>query len=93
MQAITPTIQAGNVYLPHPTVFPWVTAFTGECSAFPGGANDDQVDAMSQALSKLIHYEWVDEVEEPEPLSDEERWHRNLRRLGAETEDDLKCNS
>lgn len=48
--AISPLIEAGNVYLPHPQIFPWVTDFIEECAAFPNGAHDDQVDAMTQVL-------------------------------------------
>jgi predicted phage terminase large subunit-like protein len=48
--AVSPLIEAGNVYLPHPLYAPWVTEFIEECGAFPNGAHDDQVDAMSQAL-------------------------------------------
>jgi phage terminase large subunit-like protein len=29
---------------------PWVNDFIEECAAFPNGAHDDQVDAMTQAL-------------------------------------------
>ena len=29
---------------------PWVNEFIEECIAFPNGAHDDQVDAMTQAL-------------------------------------------
>jgi len=48
--AISPLIEAGNVYLPHPLYAPWVTDFIEECAAFPNGAHDDQVDAMTQAI-------------------------------------------
>ena len=48
--AVSPLIEAGNVYLPHPLIAPWVNDFTEECAAFPNGAHDDQVDAMTQAL-------------------------------------------
>ena len=48
--AVSPLIEAGNVYLPHPLYAPWVTDFIEECAAFPNGAHDDQVDAMTQAL-------------------------------------------
>jgi predicted phage terminase large subunit-like protein len=51
--AVSPQIEAGNVYLPDPNVAPWVTGFIEECAAFPNGAYDDQVDAMSQALVRL----------------------------------------
>jgi len=49
-QAIAPLVEAGNVYLPHPDFAPWVNDFIEECAAFPNGAHDDQVDAMTQAL-------------------------------------------
>jgi predicted phage terminase large subunit-like protein len=49
-QAISPLIEAGNVYLPHPDYAPWVDDFIEECVQFPNGAHDDQVDAMTQAL-------------------------------------------
>jgi predicted phage terminase large subunit-like protein len=48
--AVSPLIEAGNVYLPHPQMFPWVNDFIEECAAFPNGAHDDQVDAMTQIL-------------------------------------------
>ena len=48
--AVSPLIEAGNVYLPHPQYAPWVSDFIEECAAFPNGAHDDQVDAMTQAL-------------------------------------------
>jgi predicted phage terminase large subunit-like protein len=49
-QAISPLVEAGNVYLPHPDYAPWVNDFIEECVQFPNGAHDDQVDAMTQAL-------------------------------------------
>lgn len=48
--AVSPLIEAGNVYLPHPLHAPWVNEFIEECSAFSNGPHDDQVDAMTQAL-------------------------------------------
>jgi predicted phage terminase large subunit-like protein len=48
--AVSPLIEAGNVYLPHPMFMPWVTDFIEECAQFPNGAHDDQVDAMTQVL-------------------------------------------
>jgi len=48
--AVSPLVEAGNVYLPHPLYAPWVNDFIEECAAFPNGAHDDQVDAMTQAL-------------------------------------------
>lgn len=48
--AVSPLIEAGNVYLPHPLFMPWVADFIEECAQFPNGAHDDQVDAMTQML-------------------------------------------
>lgn len=62
-EAITPQIEAGNVYLPHPTVAPWVLGYTHEWSVFPHGEHDDQVDATSQALKKLARTEVLDELQ------------------------------
>jgi predicted phage terminase large subunit-like protein len=36
----------------HP-IAPWVEGFVEECSTFPNGKYDDQVDQMSQALNRL----------------------------------------
>ena len=51
--AVAPTVEAGNVYLPHPLLVPWVNGFIEECAAFPNGAHDDQVDSASQAINRL----------------------------------------
>lgn len=53
VSAISPYIEAGNVYLPDPTIAPWVEKFIGQCTSFPFGGNDDDVDSMSQALTRL----------------------------------------
>jgi predicted phage terminase large subunit-like protein len=59
--AVAPQIEAGNVHLPHghiPAPGSYETtpteAFVEECAAFPRGAHDDQVDAMSQVLPRLV---------------------------------------
>lgn len=54
-RAITPEVESGNVYLPHPAMpgYEWVTGLIDEARDFPHGANDDQVDAMTQALNHL----------------------------------------
>ena len=41
VHAVTPQIEAGNVYLPAATLAPWIGTFIDECAAFPHGANDD----------------------------------------------------
>lgn len=47
--AVTAVVEAGNVLIPHPTIAPWVHDFVEEFVVFPNGANDDQVDAFTQA--------------------------------------------
>lgn len=51
--AVTSYWESRNIWIPDESVAPWVKQLTGELSAFPASANDDQVDAMTQALRKL----------------------------------------
>ncbi len=53
LNAVAPDIEAGNVYIPDPSIAPWIHDYVEELAAFPSGANDDQVDATSQALDRL----------------------------------------
>lgn len=54
-RAITPEVESGNVYLPHPDDpgNEWVADLLSELRNFPYDAHDDQVDALTQALSEL----------------------------------------
>jgi predicted phage terminase large subunit-like protein len=56
-QAVAPRVEAGNVHLPNPRpngrLMPerqWVEDFLHQCSVFPTGAHDDDVDAFTQLL-------------------------------------------
>lgn len=51
--AVEPYVRAGNVWLPHPRVYPWVQALLKEMRSFPLIKHDDQVDALTQALRNL----------------------------------------
>lgn len=51
--AIAPYHEAGNIHLPAPELAPWVSDLVEETRAFPHGKNDDQVDAMTQAITYL----------------------------------------
>lgn len=51
--AVTAMWEAGNVWLPHPAIAPWVKAFVLEHLQFPLGAHDDDVDAGTQALRRF----------------------------------------
>lgn len=46
-------VSAGNCYLPHPAIAPWVNGFIDECATFPNASHDDQVDTWSQAMDVL----------------------------------------
>jgi predicted phage terminase large subunit-like protein len=51
--AVTSYWEAGNVWLPHPSIAPWVKGYVSELTTFPAAAHDDQVDATTQALRRL----------------------------------------
>lgn len=48
--AVTALFEAGNVYIPDPSLFPWVREYITELTQFPSVAHDDQVDSTTQAL-------------------------------------------
>lgn len=56
--AFKPDQEAGNLWLPHPRIAPWVDALVERFAAFPAGA-DDEVDCMSQLLDH-----WTEDEEE-----------------------------
>jgi predicted phage terminase large subunit-like protein len=54
--AVLPLWEAGNIWLPEASHAPWINDFVEEHAAFPAGRHDDQVDAQTQALEYLRHY-------------------------------------
>jgi predicted phage terminase large subunit-like protein len=52
--AVSGIVEAGNVYLPSDA--PWINEFLYEVSSFPNAQHDDQVDALTQGLSKLYNF-------------------------------------
>ena len=59
--AVSGVIEAGDVFLPDPSVSDervdrsFVSGFVEECADFPNASNDDQVDAMTQALNRYMN--------------------------------------
>ena len=59
--AVQPQVEAGQVLLPRPRFadghlraeYAWVEDFVEQCSLFPKGEHDDDIDAMTQALVYL----------------------------------------
>lgn len=47
--AVTPLAEAGNLYIPDPSIAAWVHDYVEEFAVFPNGAHDDQVDSTTQA--------------------------------------------
>lgn len=65
--AVSPLVEASNVFLPNPELegYTWVDGFVDEAAMFPNGAHDDQVDAFSQGLNRLVLQPLLDDEEVP----------------------------
>ena len=50
----TTAYEAGNVYIPDPTVCAWVGDFVASLVSFPSAAHDDDVDAQSQVIMRWL---------------------------------------
>lgn len=50
LEAVAPLFEAGNVFLPDPSIAPWINDFIEEFIGFPKAAHDDQIDATTQYL-------------------------------------------
>jgi len=61
--AITHLFEAGNVWLPHPSIAPWVKTLTLELLQFPLGAHDDLTDALTQLLRRFDKQIQAEEAE------------------------------
>lgn len=59
--AIAPLIESGHVHLPSAKLCPWIDQFIEEATVFPVGVHDDQVDAMTQAINRLVLVRVVDQ--------------------------------
>ncbi len=55
VNAISPAIESGHVFLPDPGKAPWVSDYVDQWTAFPNSKYDDMVDATSQALARMIY--------------------------------------
>ena len=49
--AMQPDQEAGNVWLPDPSVMPEIEVYLSELSAFPGVAHDDETDSTTQYIN------------------------------------------
>lgn len=53
MNSISPDIEAGNVWVPDPSIAAWVSDFLTEVCNFPRATHDDTVDALTQGIREL----------------------------------------
>lgn len=70
--ATTPYLEAGNIYLPSPSLAPWAAEAVEEYAIFPNGANDDRVDTYTMAVNRLLIQPLEGEV--PDSRTEEEMW-------------------
>lgn len=76
-QAIAPCFECGNVYLPDR---PWLSGYINEFVGFPNALHDDEVDATSQALMRLMNiatYSYTEE--ETQQREKEDREYKEIR--------------
>ena len=52
--AVSPLVWSKNVHIPSARLAPWSEDLMQEVLSFPAGANDDQIDALTQALNQLL---------------------------------------
>lgn len=52
--AVSPFVYSRNVVVPNADMLPNVEELVNEARSFPNGAHDDTVDAMSQAINRLL---------------------------------------
>jgi predicted phage terminase large subunit-like protein len=57
---VSPEVEAGNWYLPHPGIEPWVREFIEECAAFPNSRYVDSDDVANERWKLLKQKYWTD---------------------------------
>jgi predicted phage terminase large subunit-like protein len=68
--AVSPFIHSGNVILPSAEILPNVQNLLLEAEQFPSGAHDDTIDAMSQAINRLLLHPLIDPNDEYQTIED-----------------------
>lgn len=52
--AVSPFIEARQVHVPSDALYSWAAGFVDEHAMFPNSTHDDQVDTMTQAVTRLL---------------------------------------
>ena len=103
--SISPQLEAGNIWLPGApneantgydrTLTPaWVEAFIEEFESFPRAANDDQIDAATQAIQRLSGSDRAKPAEDPETVDHNKppsRWITEAYRTGGKRDGYVKA--
>ena len=71
-EAVVPQFEAGEIFLPDPSIAPWIGDYIEELVVFNNGAFNDQVDATTQALMKLKEGHVVDYL--PISITGRSKW-------------------
>jgi predicted phage terminase large subunit-like protein len=72
--AVTPLVEAGNVFLPNPAIRPWVKDFVEELSQFPLAFYKDRVDAFTQGIRETMKRRASREIPEIVSLTQNSIW-------------------
>ncbi len=78
--AVAPSVESGNVYLPENA--PWVNDYIIELISFPNAEHDDEVDSTTQALNRLRSITAIEMTEEQKEL---EEFNKKKYRENVET--------
>jgi len=73
LEAVSWRFRAGNVFLPHESIAPWIKEYIYELCAFPKAKKDDYADATSQALLFIGGDGTVGGM--PTMTTQDSRWH------------------
>lgn len=71
--AVAPQFEAGDIWLPDPSIAPWISDYIEELVIFNNGLFNDQVDATTQAISNLSSQAATDWT--PVSLTGSSKWY------------------
>lgn len=91
-QGVSPQYEAGNIWLPHPSIAPWVSAFIEEHIAFPNAAHDDCVDCASMILNQWLGG-WLGYIEYLKRESAQEDAMKNRKEAIATGAQTVRCSA
>jgi phage terminase large subunit-like protein len=73
-------VEAGNMYLPHVSICPWIDDWVEELAVFPNGPHDDRVDAFTQAMQRAQKMKKQLDLPPVESLTQKSMWSQGWDR-------------